>query len=214
MRAGEPAEPSRAGGRALGPLPLPLLALASPSPRYVATEIGVSNWLVRYLDDAPLDAATLALSLFWGGLALGRFVSSLIADRLGLVRFADDVAAAAAGLAILAASLVARRSRSRSSCFAVAGFAAGPVYPMIMAIGGALYPGRASPWSAACSSSAAILGSSSTRRSWAWCPRRSGSGGRCSARRCSLVSAAAIARGRRGSPDGPARGPPRSARTA
>jgi fucose permease len=29
-------------------------------------------------------------------------------------------------------------------CFAIAGFAAGPIYPSIMAIGGALHPGRAS----------------------------------------------------------------------
>jgi fucose permease len=43
-------------------------------------------------------------------------------------------------------------------CFAIAGFAAGPVYPMIMAIGGSLYRGRASTVSSVLAS-AAIVGS-------------------------------------------------------
>ena len=109
---------------------------------YVASEIGVSNWLVRYLDEAPVAQATLALSLFWGGLALGRFVSSLIADRMGPVRYAVTWATAA-GIAIIA-SLFAPSIPLAIVCFAVAGFAAGPVYPMIVAIGGLLYPGRSS----------------------------------------------------------------------
>ena len=123
-------------------LPVPLIALAIAIGMYVAAEIGVSSWLVRYLDEAPVAQATLALSLFWAGLALGRFVSSLIADRVGSVRYAL-VWTTAAGIAILAA-LLAPTIPIAIACFALAGFAAGPTYPMIVAIGGALYPGRSS----------------------------------------------------------------------
>ena len=99
----------------------------------------MSNWLVRYLDDAPLEVATLALSMFWLFIGLGRLVSSFIADRLGLVRFATTFAAAC-GAAILAAIVVPSLPLV-VILFAVAGFAAGPVYPTIMAIGGAPLPG-------------------------------------------------------------------------
>jgi fucose permease len=109
---------------------------------YVASEIGVSNWLVRYLDEAPVAQATLALSLFWAGIALGRFVSSFIADRMGAVRYAVTWTTAA-GLAIIA-SLLAPTIPIAIACFAIAGFAAGPTYPMIVAIGGQLFPGRSS----------------------------------------------------------------------
>ena len=136
-----PAETPPPGGR-LRLLPLPLVALAVAIATYVAAEIGVSSWLVRYLDEAPVAQATLALSLFWAGLALGRFVSSLIADRVGSVRYAL-VWTTAAGIAILG-SLLAPTIPIAIACFALAGFAAGPTYPMIVAIGGALYPGRSS----------------------------------------------------------------------
>jgi fucose permease len=123
-------------------LPLPLLGLAIAIAMYVASEIGVSNWLVRYLDEAPVAQATLALSLFWAGIALGRFVSSFIADRMGAVRYAVTWTTAA-GLAIIA-SLLAPTIPIAIACFAIAGFAAGPTYPMIVAIGGQLFPGRSS----------------------------------------------------------------------
>jgi fucose permease len=137
-------------------VPLPLLVLAIAIGCYVATELGVSSWLVRYLDETPLEVATLALSLFWAALALGRLVSSFIVDRMGAVAFATTWSAAC-GVAILAAISVPSVPLS-ILFFAIAGFAAGPVYPMIMAIGGSLYPGRASMVSSVLAS-AAIVGS-------------------------------------------------------
>jgi len=137
-------------------IPLPLVVLAIAIGCYVAMELGVSSWLVRYLDDAPLEVATLALSLFWASLALGRLVSSFIVDRMGAVAFATTWSAAC-GVAILAAINVPSLPLA-IACFAIAGFAAGPVYPMIMAIGGSLYPGRASMVSSMLAS-AAIVGS-------------------------------------------------------
>ena len=137
-------------------LPLPLLALAIAIAMYVASEIGVSNWLVRDLDEAPVAQATLALSLFWAGIALGRFVSSFIADRMGAVRYA--VAWTTAGGIAIVGSLFAPTIPIAIACFAIAGFASGPTYPMIVAIGGQLFPGRASLVSSVLVS-AALMGS-------------------------------------------------------
>jgi fucose permease len=137
-------------------VPLPLVLLAIAIGCYVAMELGVSSWLVRFLADAPIQVATFALSLFWASLAAGRLVSSLIVDRLGPVRFAAAWAGVC-GIAILVA-VAAPAVPIAIAAFAVAGFAAGPVYPVIMAIGGALYPGRASTVSSILAS-AAIVGS-------------------------------------------------------
>jgi FHS family glucose/mannose:H+ symporter-like MFS transporter len=122
---------------------LPLLLLAIAIGCYVAAELGISSWLVRYLADAPIAIATLALSLFWGGLGLSRLVSSFIADRMGAVAFATTWSFVC-GAAIFAALVAAPVLPLAIACFAIAGFAAGPIYPSIMAIGGALHPGRAS----------------------------------------------------------------------
>jgi fucose permease len=132
--AEEPAKPVR--GRFAAPLVLLALAIAF----YVASEVGVSNWLVRFLEPAPLTTATTALSLFWAGLAAGRLVSSQVADRFDHLRFAT---ACAAGLAIaLVVAIFVPSLPISIACFALAGFASGPVFPMIIAIGGERYPDR------------------------------------------------------------------------
>lgn len=101
----------------------------------------MSNWLVRFLAEAPLVIATASLSLFWAGLALGRFVSARISDRFDHARFAT-VAAAIAAIALVCAVLIPSMPIS-IALFAVVGFAFGPVFPMIVAIGGEHYPARA-----------------------------------------------------------------------
>jgi fucose permease len=108
---------------------------------YVAAESGVSSWLVGFLADEPMTAATLALSLFWAGIAAGRVVASRIADRFDPVRFTASCALAG-GIAILAAVGLAS-GPVRIGLFLAAGFAFGPVYPMIMAVAGSLFPHRA-----------------------------------------------------------------------
>jgi FHS family glucose/mannose:H+ symporter-like MFS transporter len=150
----EPVEPAPAGPAVVpapaaapshrGPaIPLPLLLLSIAIACYVASELGISSWLVRYLADAPIALATLALSLFWGAMGLSRLVSSFIADRMGAVAFGTTWSLIC-GAAILAAVVAAPVLPIAIVCFAIAGFAAGPIYPSIMAIGGALHPGRAS----------------------------------------------------------------------
>jgi len=135
---------------------VPLIALAVGIGCYIATEIGVTSWLVRFLVDADVALATLALSLFWGGLALGRLLASVHGNRVRPVRLAS-VAAVACGTAILVGVLVPALP-VRIAMFAVAGFAAGPIYPTIMAVGGSFYPTRTSLVSVVLSASA-VMGS-------------------------------------------------------
>jgi fucose permease len=126
------------GGRRL-PWPLVFLALASAC--YIASESGVSSWLVRFLDAAPTGVATLALSLFWAGLAIGRLVASRVAHQ-----FAPIAVATACGLATgaaLVAAVAVPWIAASIAFFAVAGVACGPIFPMIVASAGGLYPARA-----------------------------------------------------------------------
>lgn len=128
-------QPSR--GRLLS-VPLVLLGLAIAS--YVAAEIGVSNWLVRFLEPAPIATATLALSLTWAGATVGRLLSSVIADRFDHLRFTLGCIVSM-GLAI-ALAVAAPTLPLSIALFGLAGVASGPVFPMIVALGGERYPTR------------------------------------------------------------------------
>jgi MFS transporter, FHS family, glucose/mannose:H+ symporter len=123
-----------------GRVSLPLLLLGIAILAYVASEVGVSNWLVRFLEPAPLSTATLALSLFWAGLAIGRLVSAGISDRFDHVRFTVTCAIA---LSIALVGAIAVPSLPVSiGLFALVGIASGPIFPMIQAIGGERYAER------------------------------------------------------------------------
>jgi fucose permease len=140
MTTAEAAPPtSRSRGLRQG-LAAPLILLGVAIAFYVASEVGVSSWLVRFLEPAPLTTATTALSLYWAGLAVGRLVSSQVADRFDHLRFAT-VCAAGIAIALVGAIFVPSLPIS-IALFAVAGFASGPVFPMIIAIGGERYPDR------------------------------------------------------------------------
>jgi fucose permease len=131
------------GGPGAGRVGLwPLVVLGVAIACYVAAELGVSSWLVRYLDEAPVQVATLALSLFWASLGVGRLVISFVIDRVGATRLAA-VASVVFGAAVLVA-VIAPSLPLVVACFAIAGFAAAPVFPVIMTLGGWIYPGRAS----------------------------------------------------------------------
>jgi fucose permease len=134
----------------------PLIVLELAIACYVASEIGVSNWLIRFLEDVPLTTATTSLSLFWGGLAVGRLVSARYSDRFDHLRYAT-FSALAAGLATIAAVLVPSTAAS-IALFAVVGFASGPVFPLIIAIGGERHPGRSAAVSGFLTSAAVIGG--------------------------------------------------------
>jgi fucose permease len=144
-RSGEPAT-IRVG------LSLPIIALAVAIACYVASEIGVSNWLVRFLETASIGLATSALALFWGSLALGRIVTAWLGDRFDHALFAATAAFVAA-VALVAAVFVPSLPAS-VVLFGLVGFAFGPVYPLIMAVGGDLYPTRSAAVSGFLSGSA------------------------------------------------------------
>jgi len=129
-------------GRALGPdLRLPLAILGAAIACYVATELGVSSWLVGFLSDEPLGVATLGLSLFWVGHASGRLAAVRFADRFDPIWF--TTACATAGGIALAIAVHGPAGAPRIAAFALTGFALGPVWPMIMTVGGTLFPHRA-----------------------------------------------------------------------
>ena len=135
----EPRAASRVAAIRRG-LAAPLILLGVAIAFYVASEVGVSSWLVRFLEPAPLTTATTALSLYWAGLAAGRLVSSQVADRFDHLRFATICAT---GIAVALVGAIFSPSLAISvALFAVAGFASGPVFPMIIAIGGERYPDR------------------------------------------------------------------------
>lgn len=140
-----PPDSSRASDR-LSPrsrpsrLAAPLLLLAVAIASYVASEVGVSSWLVRFLEPAPLSTATFALSLYWAGIAVGRILSSQLADRFDHLSF---TVACAAGLAVVLLGAILVPSLPVSlGLFAVAGVLSGPIFPMIIAVGGERYRDR------------------------------------------------------------------------
>ncbi len=120
-------------------LPLAILGLAIAC--YVATELGVSSWLVGFLADEPMSVATLGLGLFWVGHASGRLTAVRIADHFDPIRFA--AACATMGGLALAVAVHGPAGAPRLAAFALTGFALGPVWPMIMTVGGTLFPHRA-----------------------------------------------------------------------
>jgi fucose permease len=107
----------------------------------VATELGVSSWLVGFLADEPMSVATLGLGLFWMGHASGRLAAVRIADRFDPIWF--TTACATAGGVALAIAVHGPAGAPRLAAFALTGFALGPVWPMIMTVGGTLFPHRA-----------------------------------------------------------------------
>lgn len=130
----------RPSGAPRSGLAWPIIALAIAIACYVGSEVGVSNWLVRFLETATLGLATSALALFWGCLALGRLASARWSDRFDHAVFAA-IASLVAAVA-LAAAVVVPSLPASIVLFGVVGFAFGPVYPLIMAVGGDLYPAR------------------------------------------------------------------------
>jgi MFS transporter, FHS family, glucose/mannose:H+ symporter len=137
-------------------LALPLIALGVAIAAYVAAEIGVSSWLVRYLAEAPVRTATLALSLFWIGLTLGRLLSALYSNRFDHVQLAI-AASVVSGLSVFGA-VFAPDLTIAVALFALAGFAFGPIYPMIMAVAGERFPARTAAVAGLLSSAAVVGG--------------------------------------------------------
>lgn len=121
-------------------LPLFLLVMAVSISCYVAAEAGVSDWLVRYLEALPITQASLALTLFWAGIAVGRLVFARIGNRLDPQRSA--VVLAVAGGALLTVALMLPISPASPFLFGAVGLAFGPIFPLMVAAAGARMPGE------------------------------------------------------------------------
>ncbi len=121
-------------------LPTFLLVMAVSIVCYVAAEAGVSDWLVRYLEALPIAQASLALTLFWGGIAAGRLAFARVGNRLDPERSAS--ALAIAGGVVLTVALVLPVSPISPLLFGAVGFAFGPVFPLMVAAAGARMPGE------------------------------------------------------------------------
>ena len=135
---------------------LPFAGLAVSIALYVAATEGVSNWVVKLLAGVPVATATGVLSIFWAGLALGQLLANGIAERFNYYAF-TVVCIVAASLALVAAVLAPSIAWT-AALFALAGLFFGPGYPMIMALGGNLYPHRLSALSGGLTT-AAVIGS-------------------------------------------------------
>ena len=155
LAAGTPRAAGAPRATGAGRISVVLVLLAIAIGCGVAAESGISNWLVRFLDPAPLSVATTGLTLFWVGLALGRLVSARLADRWDHRRFA--LAAAAWCAIALWIAILSPWQPVSIAFFAAAGFGIGPVYPMIMVVAGERFPGRSAAVSGSLSS-AALMG--------------------------------------------------------
>lgn len=104
---------------------------------YVGLEVGVGTWAFSYLTQSRglgSAAAGYAVSGYWLGLTVGRFVISPLAERAGLAagRMLYGClagAAVASGLAWMAPG-----PATTSAALAVLGFFLGPVFPTMMAV--------------------------------------------------------------------------------
>lgn len=121
-------------------LPRFLLVTAVAVGCYVAAESGTSDWLIRYLEALPIAVAGTALTMFWGGLAVGRVVFARIGNRMEPLRTAAGMAMAAAVLMLVAVLLPV--GPVSPVLFGLAGIAFGPVFPLAVAAAGARMPGR------------------------------------------------------------------------
>jgi fucose permease len=134
----------------------PMLLLGLAIGCYVAGEIGVSSWLVRFLVAAPAGIATSGLGLYWAGLTVGRLVAARFADRFDHVRL--GIAAILVTSAALVAAVTIPSVELSIAMFTLVGFASGPIYPLIMAIGGERFPDRGAAMTGTLGA-AAVLGS-------------------------------------------------------
>lgn len=119
---------------------LPFVGLALGIGLYVAAEVGVSNWLVQFLSGVSVALATAILSGFWGGLSLGRLLSGWVADRMDYFTF--TVACILLASLCLIGAVLAPWLAISALLFALTGMFFGPIFPMIMSLGGNIYPQR------------------------------------------------------------------------
>ena len=118
----------------------PLLALSLLLAIYVGVEIGVSNWLTKFLvsEHQRTEAGAAAvLSVYWLAVAAGRLVLALTAHRTSESWLI--LIMAVGGALTITLGVCGEGSWTAASGFVLAGFCIGGIYPMAIAWGGRLY---------------------------------------------------------------------------
>jgi fucose permease len=129
---------------------------------YVGLELSVGAWGFSYLVQAralPESLASYAISGYWLGLTLGRFLISPIATRVGATT-AAMMYACLAGITV--AATLAWLSPTALACVALGllGFFLGPVFPTTMAIAPQLTQARLVPTAIGVLNAASVVGGS------------------------------------------------------
>lgn len=132
----------------------PFIWLAVSIGCYEAATIGVANWLVRFMSDRPSQMATIALSAFWGGICGVRLVAPWFTERYSSLSLA--VSCIVVSSLTLAGALLVNSTVVAIILFGVTGIFVGPIYPLIIAIGGDLYPRRLAALSGGLTTAATI----------------------------------------------------------
>jgi fucose permease len=115
---------------------------------YFGVELGVSNWIAEYFvtvfKSSPA-AGSFMVSLFWGGLLLGRFAVPLVyhGERRDVVLLSMSVLMSFSIIALSAIGFIntGLTARIAASCFAaLAGLGCSIVYPMVVTMVGSIFP--------------------------------------------------------------------------
>ncbi len=146
--AGKPPAPARAPGSALRldrALLLPLLLVFGLAVLYTGTEQVLAGWLFTYAGDAlrlAAAVASLATSLLWGAVLLGRLLAVAALRRISNARLVQlGLAAALVGVLLILGG------RAWTPLFWVGvglvGLGFGPIFPTSLALASELAPDRA-----------------------------------------------------------------------
>lgn len=111
---------------------------------YAIHQVGVISWLPYFLQNergAGADFASVGLSIYWVGIIIGRFIASLLADRVGSARMlrGGSFVAAVAGTA----AVFVPGGLSVMLLFGLAGVASGATIPLAYSVGYEAAPGNA-----------------------------------------------------------------------
>ena len=114
---------------------------------YVGVEMGVSNWIAEYFVasfGASLATGSFMVSLFWGGLLLGRFGVPLLyhGEQRGGVLLSMAVLMSISTIALSALGFLGSAGPTRSVAMlfsALAGLGCSIVYPMVVTIVGTIF---------------------------------------------------------------------------
>lgn len=125
---------------------------------YAVVEGAFSNWAVLYVSGEKrhsADVAATALSIFWGGLTLGRLLITLLVSRIAA--FALWVALPGLMLLVFLLLPLADRADAVWVGYAAAGLACSGFFPLMVALAARPFPGHVS-WIASMLTASLMMG--------------------------------------------------------